>query len=81
MSLHLRHAEAMQIRLRRHLRLTLPLASTCAGAAGDHTVYAVACPRTGLLARRAKIVEHAWVRVARDTLYRAWPRMTAADST
>ena len=32
---------------------------------GDH---ALACPRTGLLARRAKIVERAWVRVAREAV-------------
>ena len=31
-------------------------------------VYALACLRTGLLARRAKIVEHAWVRIAREAL-------------
>ena len=30
---------------------------------GDH---ALACPRTGLLARRAKVVERAWIRVARE---------------
>ena len=30
---------------------------------GDHVL---ACPRTGLLARRAKLVERAWVRVARE---------------
>ena len=30
--------------------------------------HAIACPRTGLLARRAKIVEHAWVRVAREVI-------------
>ena len=29
---------------------------------------AIACPRTGLLARRAKIVEHAWVRVAHEAI-------------
>ena len=32
---------------------------------GDH---ALACPRTGLLARRAKVVERAWVRVAREAV-------------
>ena len=32
---------------------------------GDH---ALACPRTGLLARRAKTVERAWVRVAREAV-------------
>ena len=34
-------------------------------ALGDH---ALACPRTGLLARRAKTVERAWVRVAREAV-------------
>jgi len=29
---------------------------------------ALACPRTGLLARRAKVVERAWVRVAREAM-------------
>jgi hypothetical protein len=40
----------------------------CGGASdalGDH---ALACPRTGLLARRAKVVERAWVRVAREAV-------------
>ena len=32
---------------------------------GDH---ALACPRTGLPARRAKLVERAWVRVAREAV-------------
>ena len=32
---------------------------------GDH---ALACSRTGLLARRAKVVEPAWVRVAREAV-------------
>ena len=73
---HVLAPEAMQIALRRRLRLALPLTSnTCGGnmpgcgrpldPLGDH---AVACPRTGLLARRAKIVEHAWVRVAREAI-------------
>ena len=34
-------------------------------ALGDH---ALACTRTGLIARRAKIVERAWVRVAREAV-------------
>ena len=34
-------------------------------ALGDH---ALACNRTGLIARRAKIVERAWVRVAREAV-------------
>ena len=32
---------------------------------GDHHA---ACPRTGLLARRAKPLEHAWVRIAREAV-------------
>ena len=32
---------------------------------GDH---ALACPRTGLRARRAKVVERAWIRVAREAV-------------
>ena len=31
-------------------------------------VHPLACPRTGLLARRAKVVERAWCRVARDAV-------------
>ena len=38
--------------------MPLPIAS-------DHTL---ACPRTGLLARRAKVVELAWIRVAREAV-------------
>ena len=40
----------------------------CGGALdalGDH---AAACPRSGLLARRAPLIEQAWVRVAREAL-------------
>ena len=67
--------ETMQIALRCRLRLQLPLApGRCGSAAepgcgrrayafGDH---ALACPRTGLLARRAKLVERAWCKVARE---------------
>ena len=69
--------EAMQIALRRRLRLQLPLApGRCGSAAepgcgrrtdafGDH---ALACPRTGLLARRAKLVERAWCKVVREAV-------------
>ena len=60
--------------LRRLLRLPLPVSARrcgppgCGGevdAFGDH---ALACTRTGLIARRAKIVERAWVRVTRDRM-------------
>ena len=67
--------QAMLVALRRRLRLALPLCPSrcgpnpgCGGtvdAFGDH---ALACPRTGLLARRAKVVERAWVRVAREAV-------------
>lgn len=69
--------EEMQVALRRRLRLPLPLASRhCGGDRGygcgapsdpfgDH---ATACHRTGLLARRAKLVELAWLRVAREAV-------------
>ena len=67
----------MHLALRRRLRLPLPLATRrCGGdgepgcgaavdALGDHRA---ACPRSGLLARRALIVEQAWVRVAREAV-------------
>ncbi|CAE7584665.1 unnamed protein product [Symbiodinium natans] len=67
--------QAMQLALRRRLRMPLPLCHGRCGPApgcgaqidrlGDH---ALACPRTGLLARRAKVVERAWVRVAREAV-------------
>ena len=67
---------SMQVALRRRMRLPLPIApNRCGGegpgcggvgdAFGDH---ALACPRTGLLARRAKVVERAWVRVVREAV-------------
>ena len=66
----------MLIALRRRLRLPLPVAPHRCGthghgcgaavdACGDHHA---ACPRTGLLARRAKPLEHAWVRIAREAV-------------
>ena len=67
----------MLIALRRRLRLPLPLAAArCGGggepgcganvdALGDHRA---ACARSGLLARRAPILERAWVRVAREAV-------------
>ena len=67
--------EAMQIALRRRLRQPLPLHSNtcgpphgCRGAVDRFGDHALACPRTGLLARRAKIVERAWVQVAREAV-------------
>ena len=67
--------QAMQIALQRRLRLPLPFSPNHCGpnpdvgepvdALGDHTL---ACPRTGLLARRAKVVERAWARIAREAV-------------
>ena len=62
--------------LRRRLRLPLPVAPHRCGAHGhgcgaDVDAYGdrhAACPRTGLLARRAKPLEHAWVRIAREAV-------------
>ena len=69
---------AMQIALRRHLRQPLPMHSNtcgpphgCGGAVDRFGDHALACPRAGLLAWRAKIVERAWVRVAREGVGRA----------
>ena len=66
---------AMQLALRRRLRLPLPLrpkrcgpSPGCGGLVDVFGDHALACPRTGLLARRAKIVERAWVRVAHEAV-------------
>ena len=66
----------MQIALRRRLRLRLPLGPATCGqeghgcgrrldAWGDH---ALACPRTGYLAKRAKLIERAWIAVCREAV-------------
>ena len=66
---------ARQIVLRRRLRQPLPLHSNtcgppngCEGAVDGFGDHALACPRTGPLAKRATIVERAWVRVAREAM-------------
>ena len=48
-----------------------PLAPGRCGRASEpdaFRVYALACPRTGLLAMRAKLVERAWCKVAREVV-------------
>ena len=68
--------DRMLIALRRRLRLPLPVAPHRCGAHGhgcgaDVDAYGdhhAACLRTGLLARRAKPLEHAWVRIAREAV-------------
>ena len=55
----------MQLALRRRRRGPSPGCGELVDTFGDH---ALACPRTGLLARRAKIVERAWMRVAREAV-------------
>ena len=63
-----------QIALRRRLRLPLPLAPGRCGcnlgvaAALMHYVTMLVCPWIGLLARRAKLVERAWCKVAREAV-------------
>ena len=68
--------EVMQIALRRRLRLQLPLGPGCCGQEGhgcrrrldpwgDH---ALARTRTGLLARRAKLVQRTWLAVCREAV-------------
>ena len=83
----------MQLALRRRLRLPLPLAAPrCGGQGkpgcralvdqfGDHRA---ACARSGLLARRAPILERAWVRVAREAVAakgRVVPQQWLAQTT
>ena len=68
----------MHIALRRRLRLPLPPAAQrcgqgarrhgCGGALDPLGDHALACPRSGLLARRAHVLEHAWIRVAREAV-------------
>ena len=68
--------DRMLIALRRRLWLPLPVAPHRCGAHGhgcgaDVDAYGdhqAACPRTRLLARRAKPLEHAWVRIAREAV-------------
>ena len=68
--------DRMLLAMRRRLRLPLPIAPHRCGAHGHGCGAAVdafgdhhaACPRTGLLARRAKPLEHAWVRIAREAV-------------
>ena len=67
--------QAMQIALRRRLRLPLPRCPNRCGpdpgrgqSVDQHGDHAPACPRTGLLARRAKTIERAWARVAREAV-------------
>ncbi|CAE7568774.1 unnamed protein product [Symbiodinium natans] len=67
----------MLIALRRRLRLPLPLAAARCGGGGEAGCGArvdelgdhrAACARSGLLARRAPLLERAWVRVAREAV-------------
>ena len=72
--------DVMLLALRRRLRLPLPVGPSERGqsghgcgrrldAWGDH---ALACTRTGLLARRAKLVERAWMAVRRSERKATW---------
>jgi hypothetical protein len=82
-------AEDFQVALRRRLRVPLPLGAHVCGesnhpgcraaldAFGDHLA---SCNRTGLLARRAKPVERAWVRIARESGARVAPQQLLRDT-
>ena len=83
----------MQLALRRRLRLPLPLAASCCGGQGKPGCRALvdqfgdhraACARSGLLARRAPVLERAWVRVAREAVAaegRVVPQQSLAQTT
>ena len=69
--------DIMHLALRRRLRLPVPLTrARCGGegAPGCRTLvdnlgyHALACPRTGLLARRGFVLERAWIQVVRETI-------------
>ena len=61
--------EVMQIALRRRLRLRLPLGPATCGQEGHGCGRRLdACPRTGYLAKRAKLVERAWIAVCREAV-------------
>ena len=72
---------AFQACLRRRLRIPLPLLhGTCGQVSGrgcrnridEYGDHLAACPRTGLLARRANPIEKVWIRVAREGAARVW---------
>ena len=89
----------MLLALRRRLRLPLPLGPGecgqsrhgCGRRLDAWSDHALACTRTGLLARRAKLVDRAWMVVCREAVgaeghvvpqqWQACRRRTADDST
>eukprot|EP00435_Cladocopium_sp_Y103_P003690 s4199_g1.t1 len=68
----------MHLALRRRLRMPLPVTRHrcgagsrvrgCGGLLDPYGDHALACPRSGALARRASILEQAWIRVAREAV-------------
>ena len=83
----------MQLALRRRLRFPLPLAASRCGGQGKPGCRALvdqfgdhrgACARSELLARRAPILERAWVRVGREAVAaegRVVPQQWLAQTT
>ena len=85
--------DLMHLALRRRMRLPLPL--TRARCGGDGTPgcralvdnlgdHAMACPRTGLLARRGFVLERAWIQVVREAIgpeRRVVPQQWLANTT
>jgi hypothetical protein len=82
-------AAVFQVALRRRLRIPLPmLPSTCNQSSGHgcrsridiYGDHLAACPRTGLLARRANPMERAWIRVLREAGARVVPKQLLRDT-
>ena len=81
----------MHVALRRRLRLALPLTHRHCGGDGFpgcgavlDVLHAAACPRSGLLARRAPLLGLAWARVAREGFGpegRVVPRQSLANTS
>ena len=78
-----------QVALRRRLRIPLPLVQGTCGQHSGHGCrtridplgdHLAACPRTGLLARRANPIERGWTRVLREAGARVAPKQLLRDT-
>ena len=85
--------DLMHLALRRRMRLPLPITRARCGGDGTpgcralaHNLgdHAMACPRTGLLARRGFVLERAWIQVVREAIGpegRVVPQQWLANTT